>query len=102
MDPEQSRANHRKSHQKVGFDYVHVAVDDYTRFAYAEVLPDEKGPTCAGFLTRTAAAMAANGAPVKRVMTDNAFAYRLSRGFPGRTRRAERETHPDQAPQSLA
>jgi hypothetical protein len=46
--------------------------------AYAEVLPDEKGPTCAGFLTRAAAAMAANGAPVKRVMTDNAFAYRLS------------------------
>ena len=30
----------------MGFDYVHVAVDDYTRFAYAEVLPDEKGPTC--------------------------------------------------------
>jgi transposase InsO family protein len=80
-DPSQSLANHRKSHQRMGFDYVHVAVDDYTRFAYAEVLPDEKGPTCAGFLTRAAAAMAANGAPVKRVMTDNAFAYRLSRDF---------------------
>lgn len=80
-DPSQGPANHRRSHQKLGFDYVHVAVDDYTRFAYAEVLPDEKGPTCAGFLTRAAAAMAANGAPVKRVMTDNAFAYRLSRDF---------------------
>ena len=80
-DPAQSRSNHRKSPQKVGFDYVHVAVDDYTRFAYAEVLPDEKGPTCAGFLTRAAAAMAANGAPVRRVMTDNAFAYRLSKDF---------------------
>lgn len=34
---------------------------DYTRLAYAEVLPDEKGPTCAGFLTRPAAVMAANG-----------------------------------------
>ncbi|MET4588247.1 hypothetical protein ABID68_004159 [Pseudarthrobacter sp. PvP022] len=56
-----SRANHRKSPQKVGFDYVHVAVDDYTRLAYAEVLPDEKGPTCAGFLTRAAAVVAANG-----------------------------------------
>jgi hypothetical protein len=51
----------------MGFDYVHVAVEDHSRFAYAEVLPDEKGPTCAGFLTRAAAAMAADGAPVKRV-----------------------------------
>lgn len=80
-DPKQSARNHAAGHTKVGFDYVHVAVDDYTRWAYAEVLPDEKGPTCAGFLTRAAAAMAANGAPVKRVMTDNAFAYRLSRDF---------------------
>lgn len=78
-DPSQSAANHQKSHQRMGFDYVYVAVDDYTRFAYAEVVPDEKGPTCAGFLARAAAAMAASGAPVRRVMTDNAFAYRLSR-----------------------
>jgi transposase InsO family protein len=80
-DPAQSPANHRSSGRNLGFDYVHVAVDDHTRFAYAEVLPDEKGPTCAGFLTRAAAAMAANGAPIRRVMTDNAFAYRLSRDF---------------------
>src|SRR6478736_1291200 len=65
-DPKQSARNHSTGHTRLGFDYVHVAVDDYTRFAYAEVLPDEKGPTCAGFLTRAAAAMAANGAPVKR------------------------------------
>jgi len=42
-DPAQSQANHRSSGKNLGFDYVHVAVDDYTRFAYAEVLPDEKG-----------------------------------------------------------
>ncbi|MBX7445436.1 MULTISPECIES: DDE-type integrase/transposase/recombinase [unclassified Arthrobacter] len=77
----QSSANHRSSGKNLGFDYVHVAVDDHTRLAYAEVLPDEEGPTCAGFLTRASAAMAANGAPVRRVMTDNAFAYRLSRDF---------------------
>jgi transposase InsO family protein len=65
----------------IGFDYVHVAVDDHSRLAYAEVLTDEKGSTCAGFLTRAAAFMAANGAPVQRVMTDNAFAYRLSHDF---------------------
>lgn len=76
-DPSQSPANHRTCHQRMGFDFVHITVDDYTRFAYAEVLPDEKGPTSAG----AAAAMAANGAPVKRIMTDNAFAYRLSRDF---------------------
>jgi len=80
-DPSQSAANHRSSDQNLGFDYVHVAVDDHSRLAYAEVLSDEKGPTCAGFLTRAAAAMAAQGAPVRRVMTDNAFAYRLSRDF---------------------
>ncbi len=80
-DPKQSVRNDASGHTRVGFDYVHVAVDDHTRLAYAEVLPDEKSPTCAGFLTRAAAAMAASGAPVKRVMTDNAFAYRLSRDF---------------------
>jgi transposase InsO family protein len=80
-DPDQSSANHRSSGKNLGFDYVHVAVDDHTRLAYAEVLPDEKGPTCPGFRTRASAAMAANGAPVRRVMTDNAFAYRLSRDF---------------------
>ncbi|MFX1819009.1 leucine zipper domain-containing protein [Pseudarthrobacter sp. CC4] len=51
-DPARNLANHRTSHQKLGFDYVHVAVDDYTRFAYEEVLPDEKGPTCAAFPTQ--------------------------------------------------
>jgi transposase InsO family protein len=80
-DPAQNPANHRRSHQKLGFDYVHVAVDDHSRLAFVEVHPDEKGPTCAGFLTRAAAFMAAHGAPVRRVMTDNAFAYRLSRDF---------------------
>ena len=47
----------------LGWDYVHVAIDDHTRLAYAEVLPDERACTCAGFLTRAAAWFAANGAP---------------------------------------
>jgi hypothetical protein len=37
---------------RIGFDYVHSLVDDHSRLAYSEVLPDEKGPTCAGFLNR--------------------------------------------------
>ena len=38
-----------------GWDFVHVAIDDYSRVVYSEVLPDEKGPTCAAFLHRAAA-----------------------------------------------
>ena len=64
---------------KVGFDYVHSLVDDQSRLAYSEVLPDEKGATCAGFLVRAAAYFAAHGIPrIERVMTDNAWAYRWS------------------------
>jgi transposase InsO family protein len=64
---------------RVGFDYVHVAVDDHSRLSYAEVLADEKGPTCAAFLERAAAWFAAHGiARIERIMTDNAWAYRYS------------------------
>ena len=40
---------------QIGYDYVHSLVDDHSRLAYSEVLADEKGPTCAGFLARAAA-----------------------------------------------
>ncbi|WP_448640259.1 IS481 family transposase [Geodermatophilus sp. URMC 63] len=64
---------------RVGFDYVHSLVDDHSRLAYSEILPDEKGPTCAAFLARAAAYFAAHGIPlIERVMTDNAWAYRWS------------------------
>jgi transposase InsO family protein len=66
----------------IGYDYIHAAVDDHTRLAYAEILPDEKGTTAAGFLTRAAAWFARQGIPtIERVITDNAFAYRHSRDF---------------------
>ena len=57
-------------------DYVHVAIDDHTRLAHAEVLCDERTGTCAGFLTRAAAWFAAHGITVTRVLTDNAKSYR--------------------------
>jgi transposase InsO family protein len=80
------RANGREApsasrdHQgKVGFDYVHSLVDDHSRLAYSEVLADEKGPTCAGFLRRAAGYFAAHGINrIERVMTDNAWAYKYS------------------------
>ncbi|WP_422934439.1 IS481 family transposase [Sinomonas sp. P47F7] len=62
-----------------GYDYVHSLVDDHSRLAYSEILPDEKGTTCAGFLERAAAYFAARGITrIERLMTDNAFAYRHS------------------------
>jgi transposase InsO family protein len=62
-----------------GFDYVHSLVDDHSRLAYSEILPDEKGTTCAAFLDRALAHFAAHGITrVERLMTDNAWAYRYS------------------------
>jgi transposase InsO family protein len=67
---------------RIGFDYVPAAIDDRSRLAYAEILPDEKGATAAAFLTRAAAHFAAAGIPaIEQVMTDNAFAYRHSTAF---------------------
>ncbi len=54
-----------------GHDFVHVAVDDYSRYAYAEALPDEPGDTTAAFLERVFATFQALGAHVERILTDN-------------------------------
>lgn len=65
-----------------GFDYLHAAVDDHSRLAYAELHADERGPTCAGFLARAAEFFASYGITrIERVMSDNAFGYRLSNDF---------------------
>jgi transposase InsO family protein len=62
-----------------GYDYVHSMVDDHSRLAYSEILPDEKGPTCAAFIQRAAARFAEHGIPViERVITDNHLSYRKS------------------------
>jgi transposase InsO family protein len=60
----------------VGWEYVHVCVDDATRLAYVEVLEDEKAVTAIGFLHRAVAHFAAYGIRVERVMTDNGPCYR--------------------------
>ena len=59
-----------------GWEYVHIAVDDYSRLAYAEVLDDEKASTAAGFLRRAVAFVARYGIGVERVLTDNGPCYR--------------------------
>jgi transposase InsO family protein len=65
-----------KRRQSVGWDFVHVAIDDATRLAYAEVLEDEKATTAIAFLRRAIAFYGRHGIAVKRVMTDNGSAYR--------------------------
>lgn len=66
---------------RLGFDYVHVAIDDHSRLAFARVLPDEKGPTCAAFLAEAAAFFAEHDIRIREVMTDNAWNYTHSRDF---------------------
>jgi transposase InsO family protein len=58
-----------------GWEYVHVAVDDHSRVAYVEVLPDQRGRTTAHFLRRTVRWFAQRGVTVRRVLTDNGGAY---------------------------
>ena len=62
--------------RQVGWEYVHVCVDDATRLAYVEVLADEKATTAVAFLRRAVAFYRAHGISVERLMTDNGSAYR--------------------------
>jgi transposase InsO family protein len=64
-----------------GYDFVHVAVDDHSRVAFVQVRPDEKGSTCAAFLSDAIAFFGELGVNVERVMTDNAKNYTLSAAF---------------------
>ena len=63
---------------RIGFDYVHSLVDDYSRYAYSQILPDEQGPTTAGFLARALDHFASIGISVERLMSDNHFSYKNS------------------------
>jgi transposase InsO family protein len=66
----------RRSHVRgVGWEYVHVAIDDASRLVYVEVLGDEDAPTATAFLWRTLRWFRRHGIRVRRLMTDNAFAY---------------------------
>jgi transposase InsO family protein len=65
---------------RVGYEYVHSAVDDHSRLAYSEVLADERADTVIGFWTRAHAFFTAHDMTIERVLTDNGSAYR-SRAF---------------------
>ena len=65
-----------KRRNTVGWEYVHIAVDDYSRLAYAEVLNDEKAATAAAFLRRAVSYYRRHGIRVDRILTDNGSCYR--------------------------
>jgi transposase InsO family protein len=61
-----------------GWEYVHIAVDDFSRLAYAEVLADEKATTAVGFLKRAVAFYRRYGIRVEAILSDNGSAYRAA------------------------
>jgi transposase InsO family protein len=66
----------RQRARGIGWEYVHVAIDDCTRYGYAEVLESETGPTTAAFLQRALVHFADRGVRVRRILTDNGGCYR--------------------------
>ena len=64
--------------QIVGWEFVHIAIDDATRLAYVEVLSDEKATTAVGFLRRAREHFSSYGITIERLITDNGSAYRSS------------------------
>jgi transposase InsO family protein len=65
-----------KRRNMVGWEYVHIAIDDATRLAYVEVLENEKASTAIGFLRRAVAHYASYGITTEALITDNGSAYR--------------------------
>jgi transposase InsO family protein len=70
----------------VGWEYVHLAIDDHSRLAYSEILPDEKRASCLRFLFNALRFFQSLGVKVQRVMTDNGVSFRSFR-YPKALRR---------------
>jgi transposase InsO family protein len=66
-----------KNHNRgIGWDMVHLAIDDHSRVSFAQVLPDEKAASCVQFLRQAVAYYASLGVRIERVMTDNGTDYK--------------------------
>ena len=74
------RAGNVNVHHGIGWEYLHIAVDDHSRVAYVELLADECGVTAAGFLRRASRWFRSHGVRIRRVLTDNGSGY-ISRSF---------------------
>jgi transposase/transposase-like protein len=76
-NPRRTRVDAAGVNRKIiGWDYVHIAIDDATRLAYAEVLPDEKAATAIAFLRRAVVFFKRHGMTVRELLTDNGSPYR--------------------------
>jgi transposase InsO family protein len=75
------RGNAARGFGKAGCDYLHVAIDDHSRYVFVQVHRDERGETCASFLADAITHFAKRGVTIERVMTDNAKNYTLSKAF---------------------
>jgi transposase InsO family protein len=64
----------------IGWEFLHIAIDDHSRVAYMELLADERGATMSAFLRRALRWFRAHGVPVRRILTDNGSGY-VSRSF---------------------
>ena len=71
-----ARAGYHRKADHQGWEFVHIAIDDCTRLAYAEVLPDEKATTAIAFLRRACVFYRRHGMTVEQLITDNGSAYR--------------------------
>jgi transposase InsO family protein len=78
--------NRRDTHRGAGWEYVHICIDDHSRLAYVEVLPDERGGSATAFLKRACTWFRQHGVRVRRVMTDNGSCY-VSKAFAACCRR---------------
>jgi transposase InsO family protein len=79
LDGAQANDHRRSRHKKSGFEFIHVAIDDHSRVAYAEIHPDEKATTSAAFLHRAVSWFHdRHHVTIRRVLTDNAKVYRRS------------------------
>ena len=74
--PARARSGYHRQALDLGWEFVHVAIDDCTRLAYVEVLDDERPTTAIGFLRRAVAFYRRHGIHVERLLTDNGNPYR--------------------------
>jgi transposase InsO family protein len=72
--------NRRQNSRGIGWEYLHIAIDDASRMAYAEILPTQRSPTAVAFLKRSIAWFQSRGIRVESIMTDNGSCY-VSRSF---------------------
>jgi hypothetical protein len=80
-DRSQAERSWMKPETRVGYDYAHALVDDHSRLAYVELLPDERAASVTGFVERGLAFFERHGVTARCLMTDNAYSYVRNRSL---------------------